>query len=365
MDFTKDTKTPFGCSFDAFGGLNFASPIGAQISVFAWNYELADIEVASIEKGSAALFNRVTVLDKKININPIRLQWRDFKAAPLSYVEENVKEFCLGETIRVYLPFSGGKVPKFKAKVQGPNNVNFLTLGEKDVKTIAEWSKPDDLKYSHKAYFDLKVTVFEELKDAKSICISSADKDTANEKLIEAFHKKTPLTLNEIGIAPGRDFLYTKSPLKLKLPILRKQTGWSSDVSSSTKSCQLHFNLTIENFKDKYIYARLWQTESWGIDDVIPYRTTKAGAYLKWNIIELKHISDNKFRYSLNSDNIQGLRDMSTDSKNFYLELAFYGHEKGDEYFTADDSALVKLDYEENGEGSVIIDNKQMKAIKL
>lgn len=99
-------------------------------------------------------------------------------------------------------------------------------------------------------------------------------------------------------------------------------------------------------------------------DEPIKFRTEKSEPFLDWNIIKLEHISNNRFRYILDSSNIKGITDMSSSAKQFYLQLAFYGDESGDDWLDIDDSSLVATGYVPNGEGSVIVESSKMKTIK-
>lgn len=343
-DWLKPADKSFECSPDCDGNLSFTAPVGAQLSVFSWNYNLAKVDAFKLSKKQLDLFPYIRLLENVINNNPVIIRWGEVRISETCYLEKTNGLYGIGEAIVIYLPFSSINDPKFTGGKgfrdaitanDEKSDVDILSFKDANIKYRKVNRKIGLSDYTDDAYIIGRVLIHSENPQAGDLVLS---KDGSTSKqILDYFEENSQVTLDYIHIdedGGGAKLLTPEQNAVLSLPEVSRH---SVKKEASPQNPTIQFEMQFYNFSDEYIWVRLAEKEkTWNRS--FEYKRGPSEPYREWNLVRLAK-SGSVYNYEIKLNQIKGIKDEwlwdETNGKlEFYLEFALFADNDGREYYS-------------------------------
>ena len=344
-DFTKDASKAFGCTPGVNGGLSFSAPLGCQISVFSWSYNLAKVNILDVTQKQASLFSYMQLLENVFQNDPVIIRWGDGLISQLCYLRDEKGQFKFGDNIEVYLPYAAVKDAKFTAGIGyrvNPNTFDIITFSDTEVTTNSANKRIGDEDFTDEAVISGRFLIHSDNPRPGDFVIS--DKGSKSKEFLNYIKGKSEVALDHIhfdedGKIEMRSALFDGHSATLKLPELKSHSV-IQQPSATQKT--IRFELQFHNMGGEYIYARLAELEK-TIDRNFKYKLPGNNEYLEWNRVKLKKVG-NSYTLDIDLTRVEGLKDEWTWDETggqlqFYLEFAFYADNNKNEYVIKQDTS--------------------------
>ena len=350
-DFTKGPGESFGCTPGAKGSLGFKAPVGAQLSVFTWSYDLAEAKVFELSNKQISLFHYMRWLENISTDDPVVIRWGDGQTAENCYLEKTSGLFAFGEPIKVYLPFFGLKDPKFTGaigfrdaitKAGADDEVNLITFKDSDITFGKKNKKIGEEDFTDEAVITGRILIHADDEKPGDFVISK--KGSESKIFLDYLSEKSQVALDHIHIdedGGAANLLIESQKAFINLPELSRL----SVVQKPSKTQHtIRFAMQFYHFSDVYIWVRVAEREAtW--DRSFKYKLATTGQYREWNLVKLRK-DGSQYTLDIDLNRIEGLKDESTwDETNsqlqFYLEFAFYADNAGREYLIKQDTQAI------------------------